>query len=394
MEIRNSCKLRKHNGRPGRFSNFEYRVSLFAFLLTAGCGAPGEPVPPAPAIPVAIVDLSAHQAGDGVQLTFSLPGKSVTGERLAEPPAVEILRGSPRPDGTPDAKSLRVVDTIPGALAENYVVRGRVQFLDPIAPEETRAHPGQTVIYRVRTRVSQKRTSADSNAVTLRVFPVPERIASLEVRVSEPALELSWPAPTHTSGGEPLTATPGYRIYRGELDPATAEAAAKDLSQANWKSPLLQIAASYTNSYRDTGFDFGKTYLFIVRSSISVEGTPLESADSVPAVVSPRDTFPPAAPQGLVAAVLPGSAAGTLLVDLSWSINVETDFAGYRVYRSDQEGTRGQLLPPDLLPAPAYRDSSVVNGRRYWYTVTAVDRAGNESAPSAPIVVDVTQPTS
>jgi fibronectin type 3 domain-containing protein len=107
--------------------------------------------------------------------------------------------------------------------------------------------------------------------------------------------------------------------------------------------------------------------------------------------VTPRDTFPPAAPQGLVAAVLPGATPRTILVDLSWSINLETDLAGYHVYRSEQEGTRGQLVTPDLLPTPAVRDTSVEPGRRYWYTVTAVDRMGNESPPCAPVAVDVTQ---
>jgi fibronectin type 3 domain-containing protein len=131
----------------------------------------------------------------------------------------------------------------------------------------------------------------------------------------------------------------------------------------------------------------------MVRSVMQVEGVELESSDSRPVTVTPQDTFPPAAPQGLVAALLPGSAPATVLVDLSWSINLETDLAGYRVYRSEQEGTRGQLLTPELLPTPADRDTSVQPGHRYWYTVTAVDRAGNESAPGAAVVVDVTQPS-
>jgi fibronectin type 3 domain-containing protein len=82
------------------------------------------------------------------------------------------------------------------------------------------------------------------------------------------------------------------------------------------------------------------------------------------------------------------------VVDLSWSISLESDLAGYRVYRSAEGSARGQLLNADLLPTPAIRDTSVEPGRRYWYTVTAVDHAGNESAPSAPVVIDVTQPSS
>jgi fibronectin type 3 domain-containing protein len=80
-------------------------------------------------------------------------------------------------------------------------------------------------------------------------------------------------------------------------------------------------------------------------------------------------------------------------VELSWSINVESDLAGYRVYRSAQEGARGALLTPDLLPSPAYRDNSVQSGQRYWYTVTAVDRSGNESVPSLAVAVEVAQPS-
>ena len=98
-------------------------------------------------------------------------------------------------------------------------------------------------------------------------------------------------------------------------------------------------------------------------------------------------------PQDLVAAVLPGAEAGTVLVELSWSINLETDLAGYRVHRSEQENARGELLTPDLLPTPAVRDTSVKPGHRYWYGVTAVDRAGNESAPCAPVAVDIAQPS-
>jgi hypothetical protein len=393
MGIRNLRKPVSRDLEHARFANFAFRVSGLAFFFAAGCGAPGEPTPPAPPVPVTVTDLAAHQAGDGVQLIFTLPAKTITGDRLASPPAVEIVRGTPKPDGLPDAKTLRVVYTIPGSLVENYVSEGHVKFIDPVAPTETRAHPGGTLVYVVRTRASKKRASGDSNAVSVRMYPVPEAIAKLEARVTEPAIELSWTAPTRTSGGDPLSGFSGYRIYRGELDPASAEAAATDFSKAKWKSPLALLAPSDENAYSDTLFDFGKTYAYIVRSVVLVEGSELESGDSVPAIVTPRDTFPPAAPQNLVAAVLSGATPGSVLVDLSWSINLETDLAGYRVYRSEQQDTKGAVLTPDLLLAPAYRDTSVEPGHRYWYSVTAVDRAGNESDASATVAVDVAKPS-
>jgi hypothetical protein len=359
------------------------------FLLAAGCGAPGEPVPPSPPIPVAVADLTARQVGDGVLLTFTSPNKSTLGKRLTEMPTLEVLRGSLRPDGTPDPKSFRVVDTVPGSLLNGYVQQGKVQFLDAIAPEETRTHPGETVLYRVRTRVSPKKASLDSNGASLNLYPVPERIDSLDTRVTESSIQLKWAAPRRTSAGESLPGIQEYHVYRGELDPASAPAAEKDLHAAVWKLPLLQIATTTVPEYQDAGFDFGKTYAYIVRSMINENGGLLESGDSRPMIVTPKDIFPPSAPQDVVAAVLPGAGAGSFVVDLSWSINLETDLAGYRVYRSDREDTRGQLLTPNLLPSSAYRDTSVSSGRRYWYTVTAVDHAGNESAPSAALLAEV-----
>jgi fibronectin type 3 domain-containing protein len=342
---------------------------------------------------VAVSDLSARQDGDGVQLSFTLPSKSISGERLSSPAAAEILRGTLRPDGSPDAKSFRVVDTIPGALIDNYRFDDHLHFTDPIAPEETKAHPGATVAYLVRTRASQKRASGDSNVVSVHVFPVPERIASVEARLTESAIELSWPAPAHTSAGDSLSALIGYRVYRSEVHAANASASAQALSQGKSGLPSAPLAKSETNSYSDTSFSFDRTYVYTVRSVIEVEGKELESSDSQPLTVAPRDTFPPAAPQGLVAALLPGATPGAFVVDLSWSINLETDLAGYRVYRSEQENTRGQLLAADLLLEPANRDTSVKPGHRYWYTVTAVDRAGNESAPGAPVAINVPQPS-
>ena len=370
---------------------FHFLISIF--LLTAGCGAPGEPQPPTPPVPQAITDLTAKQAGDGVLLTFTMPGKSTLGEKLQQVPTFEVLRGTLRADGTPDPKSFRVVDTVPGALVARYSQRGQVQFIDPVSPADPQLRSGQPFVYRVHTLFSGKRPSPDSKDVTLHLYPVAERISSLDASVTEQGIDLKWPAPTRTSAGEPLSALQEYHVYRGELDPATAGVAASDLQQAKWKSPLLQLGATNTTDYRDSGFDYGKTYAYLVRSVISSPAGALESSDSPLAIVTPKDTFPPAAPQGIVAAIQPGAAPGSVAVELSWSINVESDLAGYRVYRSEQEGERGALLTPELLPSPAYRDNSVQSGQRYWYTVTAVDRSGNESAPSLAVAVEVAQPS-
>jgi hypothetical protein len=317
--------------------------------------------------------LTAHQQGNGVQLVFTLPSRATSGERLAERPAMEIFRGSLKANGSPDNKSFKLVYTIPGALADAHTAEEKIQFSDPLPPEDLRARPGTKYAYRVRTRASRKKDSADSNTVVAKVYPVAERITSLNGAQNE---------------GETLAR---YHVYRGELETTASNRASDDLSQAKWKSPPGLLSPVESNSYHDTLFDFGKTYAYQVRSVVIAEGNPVESDDSAPAIVTPRDTFPPAVPQNVVAAEIPG-ADGVRLVDLSWSINVENDFAGYRVYRSEKPDERGQPVPMELLLSPSYRDSAIQPGHRYWYVVTAVDRAGNESAPSEPAAVDLTQP--
>jgi hypothetical protein len=379
-----------------RWPLFSWIIPAFlhcTLICVCGCGAPGEPLPPVPPTPVAITDLTARQTGDAVQLSFTMPDKSTLGQKLKEVPAVEVLRGMPKPDGTADAKSFRVVDTVPGALVNGYVEKGKVEFPDPISPEELKAHAGELVIYRVQTYVSPKRLSPSSADVSLKLYPVPAPITSVDVELTENAIRLKWAMPSRTTAGELVGAVQEYHVYRGEPEAGQEEAATKDVRQVKWKSPLIQIATTTIPQYQDVGFDYGKTYAYMVRSVIQVQGASLESSDSRLVVVTPRDTFPPVAPEGIVAAVLPGEPSGTSMVDLSWSINVETDLAGYYVYRSEQEGTRGERLTRELLPTPAYRDTSVKTGQKYWYSVTAVDKSGNESTPSLQIAVEVTQPS-
>jgi len=53
------------------------------------------------------------------------------------------------------------------------------------------------------------------------------------------------------------------------------------------------------------------------------------------------------------------------------------------VYRSEQADRSGNRLNTELLRTPAFRDMNVLPGHRYFYSVTAVDHAGNESPISA-----------
>src|SRR5205814_1912111 len=147
-----------------------------------------------------------------------------------------------------------------------------VQIVDPVSPEETRLHPGATVAYRVRTRVSKKRASPESNAVSLAIFPVPQRISGLQAKVTESAIELKWSAAAQTSGGEALTEVLEGHIYRGEIDPRYYDPGTKDLAGLKWIAPPVRIAQSDEEGYLDSQFEFGKSYIYVVRSSIKVQG--------------------------------------------------------------------------------------------------------------------------
>jgi hypothetical protein len=241
----------------------------------------------------------------------------------------------------------------------------------------------------VRTRVSERKGSADSNQIAIDLYPVPQRIENLQAAVTEKSIHLTWSAPTSTSAGAQLPPVQEYHVYRGELDASSTAAAEKGLRSVVWKFPLLRIGVAKEPGYEDASFDFDRNYAYVVRSVISEAGAPLESADSNPVILTAKDIFPPAAPQDLVAAVLPGPSPGSSVVDLSWSINLETDLAGYRVYRNASDDGQGQLLTPDLVRTPSYRDTTVASGHRFWYTVTAVDRSGNESPPSKVALAEV-----
>lgn len=375
---------------------FHFLFSIFCSCALLGCAAPGEPTYRHPPVPEAIGDLAARQMGDAVVLTFTLPRNTIEHRPLAESPAVEIFRGTIPKGAGPGTLSMRLVYTIPGALVDTYLSAGRFTFSDPLPPEELAASAGGQMVYMARTRAAKRRASADSNVAALRVYPVPERIRDLRATVTENAIELSWSPPTRTTAGTPLAPPAGYRVYRAEVEtgPASASqtgesAAAQDVSKVKLKTPLELLGPTASVTFRDTQFEFGRTYLYVVRSVAQYEADSVESADSLPAIVTPRDTFPPAAPKGLVALVVPATQQAPAHIELSWEISPEPDWAGYYVYRSELPDTSGQRLNRELLLAPAFRDMSVLPGRRYTYRVSAVDRAGNESPLSSAVTVEV-----
>jgi hypothetical protein len=89
------------------------------------------------------------------------------------------------------------------------------------------------------------------------------------------------------------------------------------------------------------------------------------------------DMNAPASPVGLSLA-MDGS-----IVDLTWTPNSEPDLDGYNIYKN---GVKDNAVP---VRVSRYREEGVISGEEYTFYVTAIDRTGNESGPSANAVVKV-----
>jgi len=363
---------------------------LASAIWLAGCAAPGEPTERKPPVPTAITDLEAHQQGIDVILTFTLPKDTVDHHPLKKTPAVEIYRSFDPPAATTSAayEPLFLILTIPPAMVANYSEKAHVRVLNSLDASDLAPHVGWTVSYAVRTRASAKKESADSNRASLRVYPAPDPIVDLKTQVTHSGIVLTWTPPQKTIVGS-VASIAAYHIYRAEsvqeLQPETPpNASVSPAGVTKLKTPLAPIGESPEPTFQDMQVEFGKTYVYSVRSLAQYSDVALESADSNIVVVTPRDIFPPAAPQNVTVVLVPAQGENPAYLDVSWAINPETDIAGYNVYRSEGDGVPGARQNLVLLLTPAFRDMNALPGHQYVYTATAVDRAGNESSASAP----------
>jgi len=103
------------------------------------------------------------------------------------------------------------------------------------------------------------------------------------------------------------------------------------------------------------------------------------------ALVAPADVTPPAPPSALAVVNTAGGAK------LSWQ-NPAKDFNHAKVYRSEQAGNLGKIAAAQVL-GMEFSDSTVTKGATYYYTVRAVDPAGNESNNTNQVsIVSITSP--
>jgi hypothetical protein len=76
------------------------------------------------------------------------------------------------------------------------------------------------------------------------------------------------------------------------------------------------------------------------------------------------------------------TASGTGTATLTWTAGTDTDLAGYRVYRGTASGTYGAAIATLDRTVTSYVSSGLQAGTTYFFVITAVDNAGNESTYS------------
>jgi hypothetical protein len=389
-------------------------LAALAVGCAVGCASPRPPRPPSLDLPETVKDLTAARVGDEVRLHWTTPTNTtdriaVKGAMTADICRTTMTPAAPAPTCT-SIKRMPVVpgpaqtsDTLPASLTTDppALLAYRVQILNahghsagPSPEAFAAAGAAPPPVEQLRATATRDgamlewRSQDSSAAVELDRLPVgpngevigppPPKPASKSSprpggkkadKATKPA---SAPAPPPTPPAKPLLAAPPAPIevkLRAPANPADAG------------GTIDSTAVS------------GQTFRYTAQRvrSVTLEGHSLElrSSTSPPVTVVMRDIFPPSAPSGLEA--VPGGATPSdRSIDLSWTPNSDADLAGYFVYRQDIDphgAVTGTVTRLNTTPVvgPAYRDQTALAGRRYAYHVTAVDTAGNESAPSADV---------
>ena len=87
---------------------------------------------------------------------------------------------------------------------------------------------------------------------------------------------------------------------------------------------------------------------------------------------------------------IPMAGAGVkTAVSLNWDASASPSVVGYNVYRSSTADGAFTKVNAAIDASASYSDSSVSNGKTYYYVVTAVNSKNEESAFSAPASVTV-----
>jgi hypothetical protein len=331
------------------------------------CGKVGDPLPPVPKAPLIVNELTAAQRGTHIVLSFPLT-RTPRSQRLGQISVYRLIEPGDAPMGLPQeafASRATIIYQMPGgAILQGTSV---ITYEDQLAMA-TQQSPSR-LRYAVRL-VSPTGVAADfSNyAVIAPVTEIAKPPANVKTTVTQHEITITWAAPSGNETGAAPSNVAGYNIYR-----KNGGAFAKLNAQ-----PLTE------NSYSDRSFSFGVKYEYLVRAlSVPPGGgvaAAIESNDSDGASVTPKDVFPPEAPESIKIASIGG------IVSMFWPSNAEPDLAGYLIYRSEDANAPREKwvkLTPRVYSPTTFRDDKVAAGKTYYYQISAVDTSGNEGPRSA-----------
>ncbi len=376
---------------------------MLAVLIgaVAHCGKKGDPQPPLPRGPRALSDLAVEQVAAEAILTFSYPDRLLTGQPLTDLESLEIYRvvnpspllTSPRPaaaqatSGTDEApaagarraawnlrlaeesfyRDARRIDTLSVAALAQRTRGATILYRDFLPPLFAKSPTPSALAYAIVSVRRSGERSPLSNVALLSPDVPPGAPVILALTPEEGRICLEWLAPEEDLLGRRPVRISGYFVYR------------RALPEEEYAAPLNAKPVSGT-AYVDPNPPYGAKLLYTVRASLP-DKPKVEGAPAMEAAVDYRDVFPPAAP-----ARLDALSEGTL-VRLVWDPVAAPDLAGYVLFRAEGD-TFPARLNKDLVKDNFFTDETARPGRRYRYTVRAVDTSGNQSAPSPEAVAE------
>lgn len=256
------------------------------------------------------------------------------------------------------------------SAATKATPKPQLSYSDQLPANLSPQNQTATFVYAVSVLNSYARSAGLSNQVQVPAAPTMPPPADFQAQVTAEGVRLSWKAiaPPQVADLKYL-----YRVYRRPSG-TNADAVVGEVAVTDESAP----------SFLDSGFEWEKTYDYrltvvtVVAADKGIEQQ-VEGDDSPSVTVVAHDIFPPATPAGLQAVFSgPGQEP---FIDLIWAPDTESDLAGYNVYRHEQDG-EAVKLNSDVVKSPAFRDSAVLAGHQYFYSVSAVDVRANESARS------------
>lgn len=332
-------------------------------LIIAGCGMEGAPQPPSLHLPQPVTNLSGLRVGDEVQLHWMMPKRDTDKVLLKGDQKIRVCRRIE----SGSCESAGEILVQPNAAAS---------YVDHLPSRLTSGSP-QLLVYTVLLENHAGHDAGPSNPVYAASGEALPQIQNLSAAASADGVVLSWKAAKDTGL---------IRIHRSLVVDAKAKKPDEMAGSPAPQEQMLEVAGADQGQALDRDAALDNTYRYRVERvhKFMIQGHAFEEtgAPSELVTLNARDIFPPGVPASVQAVADPEAHA----IDLSWSPDIEPDIAGYIVYRRETNSRANPVrVSPAGLVAPSFRDASALPGHSYAYSVSAIDRDGNESARSADV---------